>query len=139
MVKLKRDDLLYPKLSYQIIGVLFEVYNTLGYGFQEKYYHKAIVVLLKKVNKKFEQEVPVEVKIANEVTTKGCADFIIDGKIILEIKKDYAFQNDNIGQLHSYLKARSLQLGILANFTAKGLLYRRIVNIRNSKSVIRSN
>lgn len=62
---------------------------------------------------------------------KGYADFIIDGKIILEIKKGDSFRKSNIDQLHSYLKMTGLKLGILANFMSKGLLHKRIVNIRN--------
>jgi hypothetical protein len=71
MKNLKRDDLLYPELSYQISGILFEVYNTLGFGYQEKYYQKAIAALLKKANIKFVQEIQIEVKIADEVIAKG--------------------------------------------------------------------
>ena len=63
---------------------------------------------------------------------KGYAYFIIDEKIILEIKKGDSFRKNNIDQLYSYLKMTGLKLGILANFTSKGLLYKRIVNIRNS-------
>jgi len=48
-MKIKRKDLVYPGLSYQKIGVLFEVYNELGGGYQEKYYQKAIAIALKKM------------------------------------------------------------------------------------------
>ncbi|MBN4051541.1 hypothetical protein JYU16_01880 [bacterium AH-315-M05] len=44
-----KGDLLFPELSYQLIGVLFDVHNTLGYGYQGKYYQKAIAALLKKL------------------------------------------------------------------------------------------
>src|SRR3972149_927475 len=132
MSKVRKDDLLYPELSYQIIGILFEVYNTLGYGYLEKYYQKAISALLKKLKISFREQILVEIKIGDEIIAKGYADFIIDEKIILEIKKGDSFRKNNIDQIHSYLKMTGLQLGILANFTSKGLLYKRIVNIRNS-------
>ncbi|MEK6615499.1 MAG: GxxExxY protein [Bacteroidota bacterium] len=133
MKKILKDDLLYLELSYQIVGILFEVYNTLGYGYQEKYYQKAISALLKKLKINFREQVLVEIKIGDEIIAKGYADFIIDEKIILEIKKGDSFRKNNIDQIHSYLKMTGLQLGILANFTSKGLLYKRIVNIRNSE------
>lgn len=129
MKKVVKKDLLYPELSYQLIGILFEVYNTLGYGYQEKYYQKAIASLLKKVAIKFKEQVLVEIKVGDEIIAKGFADFIIEEKIILEIKKGDSFRKNNIDQIHSYLKMTSLQLGILANFTSKGLLYKRIVNV----------
>lgn len=123
---------MYPELSYQIIGILFEVYNTLGYGYQERYYQKAIAALLKSLGIKFKEQVSVEIKMGGETVAKGLADFIIEEKIIVEIKKGDAFRKSNIDQVYSYLKMTGLKLGILANFTVKGLLYKRIVNIRNS-------
>lgn len=133
MNKVRKGDLLYPELSYQIVGILFEVSNTLGYGYQEKYYQKAIAAMLKKLNINFQEEAPVEIIMAEEVVAKGRADFIIDDKIILEIKKGDYFRKNNIDQLFSYLKMKNMELGILANFTSKGLLYKRIVNLQNSK------
>lgn len=127
-----KEGLLFPELSYQLIGILFEVYNTLGYGYQEKYYQKGVASLLTKANISFKEQVLVEVKIGDAVIAKGYADFIIDGKIILELKKGDSFRKNNIDQINSYLKMTGLQLGILANFTSKGLLSKRIVNIRNS-------
>jgi GxxExxY protein len=59
--KLKREDLLYPELSYQIIGVLFEVYNELGYGYQEKYYQKAVGNKFKEINISFKEQVPIKI------------------------------------------------------------------------------
>jgi len=130
--RVTRSDLLFPELSYQLIGALFDVHNTLGSGYQEKYYQKAIAALLKKLKIPFREQVLVEIKVGDELIAKGYADFLIDEKIILEIKKGDSFRKNNIDQLHSYLKMTGLKLGILANFTSKGLLYKRIVNIRNS-------
>ncbi len=53
--RVNKSDLLFPELSYQLIGVLFDVHNTLGYGYQEKYYQKAIAVLLKKLKIPFRE------------------------------------------------------------------------------------
>ncbi|MEW6025819.1 MAG: GxxExxY protein [Planctomycetota bacterium] len=124
--------MLYPEVIYQIIGILFEVYNTLCYGYQERYYQRAIAALLKNLGITFKEQVLVEIKMGGEIVAKGLADFIIEDKIILEIKKGDSFRKNNIDQLNSYLKMTGLKLGILANFTPKGLLYKRIVNIRNS-------
>ena len=86
---------------------------------------------MKKIQIPFREQVLVEIKVGDEVIAKGYADFIIDERIILEVKKGNSFRKNNIDQLYSYLKMTRLTLGILANFTAKGLLYKRIVNIRN--------
>jgi len=58
-------------------------------------------------------------------------DFIIEDKIVLEIKKGERFLKQNIDQLYRYLKAGDLQLGILANFTSRGLQFKRIVNLHS--------
>ena len=129
--RVRKSELLFPELSYQLVGVLFDVHNTLGYGYQEKYYQKAIAASLKIIQIPFREQVLVEIKVGDEVIAKGYADFIIDERIILEVKKGNSFRKNNIDQLYSYLKMTRLTLGILANFTAKGLLYKRIVNIRN--------
>jgi len=76
----------------------------------------------------------VEIKIGDTIIRKGKSDFIVDDKIILEIKRGEKFLKDNIDQTYRYLKMTGLKLGILANFTSKGLMYKRIVNIRNSKN-----
>src|SRR5436309_2946113 len=120
-----REDLLFPELSYEIIGILFEVSNTLGHSYLEKYYQKAIAALLRKRNINFKEQVLVEIKIGDEGIAKGYVDFIIDDKIILEIKKGDSFRKQNIDQLNSYLKMSGFKLGILANFTSKGLLSKR--------------
>ncbi|MBN4072240.1 GxxExxY protein, partial [Flavobacteriales bacterium AH-315-E23] len=61
--RIRKDDLLFPELSYQLVGILFDVHNTLGYGYLEKYYQKAISALLKKSNIPFKEQAFVEIKI----------------------------------------------------------------------------
>ena len=56
-------------------------------------------------------------------------DFLIDGKIILEIKKDTNFRRTNIEQVVGYLKETNLRLGIIVNFTKEGVKFKRILNL----------
>lgn len=131
MVKpdLKRGDLLYPDLSYTIMGVLFEVHNKMGYGFLERYYQKAIAAELRKNNISFKEQVKLDLLIDGEILASGIADFIVEEKIIIELKQGDKFLKTNVDQLHSYLKMSNLQLGILINFTSRGLLFKRVVNV----------
>ncbi len=128
MSVLKRNDIVYAELSYKVVGVLYSVHKEMGYGFLERYYQKAIAVELKRNGIPFKEQVRVELIIAGKVITSGIVDFIIDDKIILEIKQGNTFLKTNIDQVNSYLKMSKLQLGIIANFTSRGLLYKRIVN-----------
>ena len=129
-VELKRDDIIHPELSYKLIGVLYNVHKEMGYGFLEKYYQKGIAAELRKNSINFREQVRVELIIGGESIATGIVDFIIEEKIILEIKQGDTFMKTNIDQLNSYLKMSKLQLGILANFTSRGLLYKRILNVK---------
>src|ERR1051325_6091099 len=126
--KVKKEDLLYPELSFKIVRLLSEVCNKLEYGYLEKHYCDGMDVLLKQEGIPFQREVKMEIKLGDEVIASGRADFIIDRKIRLAMKKGRQFKKNNIGQLHSYLKALNMELGILANFTPDGLIFKRIVN-----------
>lgn len=131
MRKLTRGDLLYPDLSYKIIGILFEVSNALGHRYQERYYQRAVASLFRKTGIKFKEQVPVRTNIKEYLVTKGFIDFLIENQIILELKKGERFLKQNIEQIYGYLRATGLKLGIIANFTSRGLQFKRIANIRN--------
>lgn len=127
--KLRRPDVLHPKLSYEIVGVLIRVYKELGPDLLEKHYQRAISLELSKSGIKFEEQVPVPLDYSGIKIGTYYLDFLIENLIVLEIKKNHNFTTKNIGQVVSYLKALNLQLGILANFTNKGVIYKRIVSL----------
>ena len=131
MPKVHKEDLLYPELSYQLVGIFYEVYKTMGFGFQERYYQKAITALLEKNNIPFKEQVFVDLIIGDKNIAKGILDIVVEEKIVIELKKGNKFQNQNISQLNSYLKITGIQLGMLVNFTSKGVEFKRIVNIPN--------
>ena len=105
MVKyiLRRKDLLYPDLSYKIIGALFNVYNNIGSGHREKFYQRAIAIEFNNLNISFGEQIYVPVKFKDKVIGKYYLDFLIENKIILEIKKGEVFLRKNIEQIFSYL------------------------------------
>jgi GxxExxY protein len=122
-------DLVYPELSYKIIGILYDIFNTLGHGHKENYYQKAISAALYELNINFEEQVYYPMKYKDTIIGKYFFDFLIDNKIILEIKANDRFSRKNIEQTYSYLKAGGLKLGILANFTNNKVVFKRIVNL----------
>lgn len=124
-------DLVYPGLSYQVVGLLFEVSNKLGGNYQEKYYQKAVALELRQAGLKFKEQVRFPLKYKNEPLGAYCPDFLIDDKIVVEIKNNKNFTPKNIQQVYTYLKAFDLKLGILTNFTNSGLIFKRIVNIKD--------
>jgi len=130
--QLIKKDILYPQLSYQIIGVLFEVYNKFGPGLQEKYYQKEIAAIFKILKIPFKEQVVYKIALSDGTSVRCFFDFVIDNKIALEIKKGDRFLKNNIDQLFSYLKISKLKLGILANFTSRGLQFKRIINLKDN-------
>ena len=126
---LKRKDLIYPDLSYTIIGILYEVYNKLGYGYKERYYQKAIAKEFKVCGLLFQEQVPAAIRYKDEIIGKLFLDFLIENKIVLEIKKTDRFSKSEISQITGYLKATSKKLEIIAHFTKDGIKFKRILNI----------
>lgn len=120
--------LIYPILSYKIVGALYEVYNQLGYGHRERVYQKALEeeLLQRKIPYKRELYFPIYFK--NKLVSKYFLDFLIDEKIVLELKVSKDYYQSDISQILAYLKSKNYHLGILVIFTSSDLKYRRILN-----------
>lgn len=125
----KKPDLLYPELSFRIIGILFDVDNQLGCGHKEKYYENAVAAALDKSGISYKRQVYAPLEYNGDVIGKYFFDFFIEEKIILELKQGNFFSQQNIKQVYSYLKVHDIKLGIIAQFTSEGLKYKRIVNV----------
>jgi len=123
-------DLVYPELSYKIIGILFDVYNQLGYGYQEKYYEKAVATSLKLAGLNYKEQCSVPIEFKGEKIGNYFMDFLVDDKVVLELKRGERVAKSNIDQIYAYLKSANLKLGILAQFTPSGIKFRRILNLR---------
>lgn len=110
------DKIVFADLSYKIMNLVYEVHNSLGPGFPEAIYERALCLELEKNGILYKEQVPVE------VFYKGCGvgsfrlDLIVDDKIIVEIKAVNELNDLFRQQLLSYLKATGYQLGILINF-----------------------
>lgn len=124
----KRSDLVYPELSYEIVGCAYEVFKELGYGHNEKTYQKAMAVMLKNKNKIFKEQVYIPVKFQNVLVGKRFLDFIVEEKIVVELKKDFHFSKAHIDQVLDYLKVSNLKLALLINFGREGATCKRFVN-----------
>lgn len=81
----------HKELSFKIMGILFEVYNNLGYGYQEKYYERAIEKYFKDGKIKFKRQALFNIAIKGEIIGRYYLDFLVEDKIVLEIKKGNHF------------------------------------------------
>jgi len=117
-----QTNFLYPELSYEIRGTLFDVHNELGGGHKEKYYQKA-------KNISFVEQYYVPVKFQNEIIVKYYLDFLIENKIVLELKRGRYTSLGVINQTKQYLKALNLQLAIIGCFATDAVITKRILNL----------
>lgn len=120
--------IIYPELSYKIMGILFKVHNLLGPSYQEKYYQRAIEKELRDQRIPYQKEVRVEISYGDTKIGEHALDFIIDNKIVLEIKAVPGEDFSSTHQVLSYLKSSGKKLGIVANFRTPKLTHRRVIN-----------
>ena len=129
----KKNKLLHEDLTYKLIGIFFKIHKTLGCGFPEKIYQKAITIELEKENIKYQTEKQIKVKYENKDAGFFRLDLIIDEKVIIEIKAIEAIAPVHFAQVLTYLKFSDCKLALLINFNTvylKDGIY-RIVNKLN--------
>ncbi|MFI5163619.1 MAG: GxxExxY protein [Bacteroidia bacterium] len=126
--EVRKKDLLYPELSYQIVGCAFEVFKALGYGHLEKNYQKAMAVLFQERSIEHKEQVYIPFKFRDKIIDKKFLDFIVEEKIVVELKKDFHFSKAHIDQVVKYLKDSNCKLAILINFGKEGVTFKRIIN-----------
>jgi GxxExxY protein len=121
------EEIVYKELSYQIMAAVFEVHNTLGFGFLEKVYERALLkeLCLRKIPVEAQKEIEVFYK-GDEIGTYF-ADLVVNNEILLELKAVETLSNIHKAQVLNYLKATDLKLGLLINFGRERVQYERLV------------
>lgn len=109
----------HKELTEKIIGCFYRVYNTLGHGFLEKVYENALAIELEKEDLKFGKQVGIEVFYDEKVVGDYVADFIVEGKIVVEVKAVIGISGIHKAQLINYLKATHNEIGLILNFGKK--------------------
>ncbi len=105
-----------------------EVHSKLGYGFLEKIYENAMMVLLRREGIHATQQAPITVYFDGKVVGDYYADILVDDRIVLELKAIEKLTNIHRAQTLNYLKATGLRLGVLLNFGKEKLQYERFVH-----------
>ena len=124
----KEKEFLFGDLSKKIIELAIKVHKKLGPGFVEKIYGKALLFEFKKEHIKFETEEIIKVEYEGVLLGNQRIDFLIEDKIILELKAVTELNNIHQAQILSYLKAAKKKVGLLLNFAKPCLEIKRIVN-----------
>jgi GxxExxY protein len=120
-------EIIFKELSYAIVGAAMEVHRTLGLGFLEAVYQAALAHELRLQDIPFEEQIRLPVYYKDVLVGEYVADFVVDGKIILELKAVTEFSDAHRAQAINYLAATGFQLAILLNFGASKLQQERLV------------
>ncbi|MBW2608270.1 MAG: GxxExxY protein [Deltaproteobacteria bacterium] len=103
-------------ITYKINGAIFEVNRELGAGFLEKIYENSLIIELKKIGLKAENQVPIKVNYKGSEVGEYFADVVVEDQVILELKAVDSLQKIHEAQLLNYLKATGYKIGFLVNF-----------------------
>jgi GxxExxY protein len=112
-----------------IIGACFEVHKFLGNGFQEVIYQRASARELYRAGLIYARELKQEIfyrELSEPIGTRR-ADFVVEGKILVELKAITVLDDVHLAQVLNYLKAYRLEVGLLVNFGSKSLTFKRLV------------
>jgi GxxExxY protein len=120
------------KLTYKVIGCAMEVHNTLGNGFQEVIYQRCLAMELAKAGIGFQREIEQAIFYKEEQVGTRMADFIIEDKIVVELKAVIRQEDVHLSQAKNYLTAYNFDIGLLINFGSASMEYKRI--FRSEKS-----
>ena len=123
------NDLKYKDITEKIIGAAFDVHSFLGNGFQEVIYQRALAWEMYQRDLEFAREIEQDIyyKDLPEPIGTRRADFVVEGKVLVEIKAIIQLEDGHLAQALNYLKAYKLDVGLLINFGSKSLTFKRLV------------
>jgi GxxExxY protein len=119
-------NLKYGDITEKIIGCAFEVHKFLGNGFQEVIYQRALELELQNARLNYAREVEQPIYYKAEIGTRR-ADFIVEGKVLVELKAIIQLDDVHLAQILNYLKAYRFEVGLLINFGSKSMTFKRVV------------
>lgn len=132
------EELKHKIITEKIIGASFEVHLYMGNGFQEVIYQRALAWEMSQVGLAFTREIEQEIFYKNLPEPIGTrrADFVVDGKVLVELKALVQLEDVHLAQALNYLKAYRLEVGLLINFGVKSLEFKRLVLYKNQRNPI---
>ena len=118
----------YSELTSKIIGCAMSVHKTLGNGFQEVIYQRALAIEMDLAGIEFKREFEMPIFYRNQQIGTRRVDFFVDNKVSVEIKAISVLDNSHFAQAINYLEAYNLEIGLLINFGETSLKFKRLEN-----------
>jgi GxxExxY protein len=122
------SELKYKETTEKVIGAAMKVHAALGNGFQEVIYQRALAIEFKYLGLPFEREFNMKVYYRGEEVGERRVDFLVDNKIMVELKAIINLESVHLAQAKNYLEAYNVEVGLLVNFGAQSLQFKRLEN-----------
>ena len=126
-----KNEKIVDELTYKIIGCAMKVHGTLGNGFQEVIYQRALAIELRIAGLTFSRELEMDIFYESENIGTRRVDFLVENEIMVELKAVIAMEDVHLAQGLNYLVAYKLDKGLLINFGAKSLEVKRLRHPKN--------
>jgi GxxExxY protein len=137
----EENEYKYSDLTHKIIGCAMSVHSFLGNGFQEVIYQRALAYELTLAGLGFSREIEMEIFYKDKSESIGTrrVDFLIENKVLVELKATTQITDIHYAQIINYLTAYKLEIGLLINFGEKSLTFKRFIKSLADKSAKLSN
>lgn len=126
-----KQEYKHSDITGNIIGCAMQVHKVLGNGFQEVIYQRALAIEMIKKDLSFQRELEIPIYYDDQNIGTRRVDFLVDEKIMVELKAITKLEDVHLAQAVNYLEAYHLEIGLLVNFGAKSLEFRRVINSLN--------
>src|SRR4030095_4697168 len=124
----------YENETRKIIGCAMKVHSTLGSGFQEVIYQRAMAIEMKKQEMGFARELEMTIYYEGIDIGTRRVDFFVEDKIMVELKAKSQLDGVNLAQAINYLEAYNLPVGLLINFGSRSLEFKRVYNTKHPEN-----
>ena len=130
---MNEKDYKHSDITRKIIGAAMKVHSTLGNGFQEVIYQRALAIEMAKQGLSFQRELEMQIYYDGQEIGTRRVDFLVEGKVMVELKAVSKLEDVHLAQAINYLEAYKMEVGLLLNFGAKSLEYKRVVKSLNRR------
>ncbi|CAN5270049.1 GxxExxY protein [soil metagenome] len=130
--------MLYEEITQRVIGCAMRVHSTMGNGFQETVYQRALDIEMVHDNLSFEREKTMNLFYRNKPVGDRRVDFFVEGIVLVELKAVIELQDVHYAQAMNYLEAFEKEIGLLVNFGSRSLQFKRLHNNKLIKKQLRS-
>ncbi|MFZ0802199.1 MAG: GxxExxY protein [Terriglobales bacterium] len=134
---MESPGLKHAELTEKIIGIFYDVYNELGYGFLESVYEESLMIALRESGLEVQSQVPVPVWFRQHKVGEFRADILVEKIVLLELKSVRVLEPSHEAQLLHYLKSTDVEIGLLLNFGSRPQFRRLLFD--NERKKIREN